>query len=215
MRSAARWLWVPLGAAVACGSPGDGSEAGGNGGPEAREPHVTADAPGAADATAPDSGGAPAGVADADRLPSGAGADGSDSIAPAPSAGAGEPPFPPLPGEGEPRIYRLLLVNALESEATVYASAGARRVVLDTVPARDSVRVDIRMRADEVDLEARDPRGYALAETTLELAAAGPNRWVIDRRREAVRVALARASLVRRDRAGYPRWRPHRRPNRR
>lgn len=200
MRSAARWLWVPLGAAVACGSPGNGSGAGGNGGPEAREPPVTADAPEAADA---------------DRLPSGAGADGSDSIAPAPSAGAGEPPFPPLPGEGEPRIYRLLLVNALESEATVYASAGARRVVLDTVPARDSVRVEIRLRADEVDLEARDPRGYALAETTLELAAAGPNRWVIDRRREAVRVALARASLVRRDRAGYPRWRPHRRPNRR
>ena len=86
----------------------------------------------------------------------------------------------PLPGEGPTREYRILLVNPLETDAHVFAAAGAGSVVLDTVPRRDSVRVNIRVRAGLVRLEARDAGGLVLAEIDLALARDTLNRWVID-----------------------------------
>ena len=84
---------------------------------------------------------------------------------------------PLLPGEGEPRGYRLLLVNRLEGDAYVFASAGAARVALDTVPRADSLFVDIRLRADQVDLEAEDRSGRVVSATSLDLVRARVNRW--------------------------------------
>jgi len=87
--------------------------------------------------------------------------------------------LPELPGEGAPREYRLLLVNPHDHEARVFASAGASRVALDTVPARDSIRVDIRLRADRVLLEAEDERGGGVGSIELDLSPGAPNRWEI------------------------------------
>jgi len=86
----------------------------------------------------------------------------------------------PLPGEGPTREYRILLVNPLDVDAYVFAAAGAGSVVLDTVPRRDSVRVNIRVRADLVRLEARDTEGTLLAEIDLALARDTLNRWAIE-----------------------------------
>ncbi len=85
----------------------------------------------------------------------------------------------PLPGEGPAREYRILLVNPLDRDAYVFAAAGAGSVALDTVPRRDSVRVNIRVRADLVRLEARAAEGMLLAETDVALARDTLNRWVI------------------------------------
>ncbi|MDX1395361.1 MAG: hypothetical protein R3195_13315 [Gemmatimonadota bacterium] len=84
---------------------------------------------------------------------------------------------PLLPGEGEPRAFRLLLVNRLDDEAFVFASAGAARVALDTVPRADSVFVDIRLRADHVDLEAEDGSGRVVSTTSIDLVRGQINRW--------------------------------------
>lgn len=86
----------------------------------------------------------------------------------------------PLPGEGPLREYRLLLVNALDVDAHVFAAAGAGNVVLDTVPRLDSARVNIRVRADIVRLEARDDEGMLMRETDLALAPDTLNRWIIE-----------------------------------
>ena len=86
----------------------------------------------------------------------------------------------PLPGEGPTREYRILLVNPLDVDAYVSAAAGAGSVVLDTVPRRDSVRVNVRVRADLVRLEARDAEGILLASTDLALAGDTLNRWDIE-----------------------------------
>lgn len=86
-----------------------------------------------------------------------------------------------LPGEGPPRVYRLLLVNPLDVPAHVSASAGADRVAVDTVPARDSVSVDIRVRSDVVLLEARDAGGILLHGERAALERDRANRWVIER----------------------------------
>lgn len=107
---------------------------------------------------------------------------GADSLAPdSPEASEpdGSPPLPTLPGEGEARDYRLQLVNLLEREALVFASAGAGRVALDTVPGTDSTLVDIRLRADRVLLEARDRAGRVLKSDTLDLDGSAVNRWEI------------------------------------
>ena len=90
-----------------------------------------------------------------------------------------ESPVPLLPGEGEPREYRLLLVNLLDREAYVFASAGVWRVVLDTVPRADSLFVDIRLRADQVDLEAEDEQGSLVSAASIDLVRAAINRWEI------------------------------------
>ena len=86
----------------------------------------------------------------------------------------------PLPGEGPPREYRLLLVNALDVETRVFASAGAASVVLETHPSQDSARVTIRVRADMVRLEAREEDGTLLGEIDLVLAPDTLNRWLIE-----------------------------------
>lgn len=94
------------------------------------------------------------------------------------------PPVPPLPPDTvEPalRTYRLLLVNPLGIEALVYASAGAGRVLLDSVAARDSSRVDIRVRARRVRMEAADAAGRPLAAELLELRSDTLLRWRVGR----------------------------------
>lgn len=107
------------------------------------------------------------------------------------------PPLPTLAGEGEVREYQLLLVNRLEGRAHVFASAGAGRVVLDTVPGSDSVFVDIRVRADEVLLEAEDDAGHVVSSITLDLVRADINRWEITRMgRDLVTLSRPRSPLV-------------------
>lgn len=118
---------------------------------------------------------APVGAADtgeatgADEAPAG----------PGDTASAGATTLPPLAGEGEPRRYRLLIVNRGVEAIHVHASAGAGRVVLDTIPGRDSARVDIRVRADRIRLEAEDAAGIPVARIELDLRSAGLNRWEV------------------------------------
>jgi len=88
-------------------------------------------------------------------------------------------PFPELQGESELRTYELSLVNRTEAELVVHASAGAGRVVLDTVPGRDSTRVNVEVRAGRVLLEAEDGAGRTVRSDTVDLVPAGPNRWEI------------------------------------
>ena len=94
---------------------------------------------------------------------------------------AGDPDVPGglLPGEGPPRVYRLLVVNPLDEDAVVFAAAAARSVALDTVPLRDSIRVDIRVRADRVLLEARDSSGSLLDREDVALQRDHLNHWII------------------------------------
>lgn len=94
---------------------------------------------------------------------------------------AEEAPGGLLPGEGPSRVYRMLLVNPLDVPAHVSAAAGAGRVGVDTVPPGDSVRVDIRVRADVVLLEARDAGGVLLHGEEATLERERTNRWVIER----------------------------------
>ena len=84
-----------------------------------------------------------------------------------------------LPGEGPPRRYRLLLLNPLDIPAFVFVAAGGEGVALDTVPARDSARVDIRVRADVVVLEARDSSGVLLDRAHSRMEVDRVNRWEI------------------------------------
>tara|TARA_B100001750_G_scaffold213630_1_gene196255 strand:+ start:1110 stop:1541 length:432 start_codon:yes stop_codon:yes gene_type:complete len=101
----------------------------------------------------------------------------SDSINPL--SGSPIPSASTVFGEGEVHTYHLLLVNTREVEAHVFAQAGAARVLLDTVPALDSVRLDIRLRATRVNLEAEDAIGRLLYSDLLELQIESANRWVI------------------------------------
>jgi hypothetical protein len=118
------------------------------------------------------------------------------------------PPIPLLPGEGEPRDFRLLLVNLSAQRALVFARAGAQTVVLDTVPATDSVRVDIRLRSDRVDLEAEGPPGRTLSAVTLELEVGVLNRWEIhEPDADALVLRPAPERLVAPQRRAYPRSR--------
>ena len=104
----------------------------------------------------------------------------ADSAAPDPdTAEADRPGLPAMPGEGAQREFRLRLVNPHDREARVFASAGAARVALDTVPGRDSTLVDIRVRADGILLEAEDERGVGVGSIELDLVHGGENRWEI------------------------------------
>jgi hypothetical protein len=107
-------------------------------------------------------------------------------------------PVPALPGEGEPRTYRLLIVNTTDADAFIYARAAADRVAVDTVAAADSSVVDLRVRADWVDLDAEDPAGRPVASERLDLSEDAVNRWVIG----------GGGSLVRGDSPAYRRIRP-------
>lgn len=82
------------------------------------------------------------------------------------------------PTEAELRTYPLRIVNRFSSRVLVYASAGAGRVVLDTVPAQDSVRIDVQVRAEHVLLEVTDPSGRSLLQHDLALIPDTLNRWV-------------------------------------
>lgn len=88
-------------------------------------------------------------------------------------------PFPDLDGESVLRTYELRIVNRMRMDLFVYVSAGADRVTLDTVPGRDSVRVNVRVRGREVRLDAEDQNGRTIRSATLELAPATSNRWEI------------------------------------
>ena len=88
-------------------------------------------------------------------------------------------PFPDLDGESVIRTYELWLVNRMRTDLFVHASAGADRVMLDTVPGRDSVRVNVRVRGRKVRLDAEDPSGRTVRSATLELAPAVLSRWEI------------------------------------
>lgn len=113
-----------------------------------------------------------------------AGDDAADTIEVA-DPGAGRPgvdPVDPDLGVEEPpplRTYRVRLVNSAETPALVYASAGAEPVLLDTVPGGDSVRVDVEVRADRLQLEASEPSGEPLGAGELELHPDEVVRWEV------------------------------------
>lgn len=79
----------------------------------------------------------------------------------------------------EPRTYRLILINPRPFRAVVHADAGAARVLLDTVPRHDSVRVDVRVRAVRLRLTATDRFGERLGAASLELVPDSLNRWEV------------------------------------
>lgn len=102
------------------------------------------------------------------------------------SAAAGTPgpaagPLPILPADTlHPlRSYALLLVNGGPGPAVVYADAGAGRVLLDTVAGADSVRVNVRVRATRLRLEAADRWGEPLGAGAVELVADSVARWSV------------------------------------
>lgn len=71
-------------------------------------------------------------------------------------------------------------------DVVVFASAGAEEVVLDTVVAADSVRVDVRVRADTLILRAvrlpsGDAQGRELSRRVVELTGDSAVRWEIGR----------------------------------
>lgn len=88
-------------------------------------------------------------------------------------------PFPDLDEETVLRTYELWIVNRMRTDLFIYASAGAGRVTLDTVPGRDSVKVNVQVRARSLSLDAEDRAGRSIDSTRLELAPAASNRWEI------------------------------------
>ena len=104
------------------------------------------------------------------------------------SAGAAAEPVAGLPDslpaagtvETELRTYPLRIVNRFSTEIMVWASAGAQRVVLDTLAAHDSVRVDIQVRAQRVLMEVTDASGRPLLQHDLSLLADTVTRWVAE-----------------------------------
>ena len=160
---------VWCGVVAGCGSGGEAKSGAGDLGDDGeRQEAQAAAAPAPAGSTSPAAATSPA----------------TDSLSPAAGQGGSaaqeESSIPLLPGEGPLRDYRLLLVNSLGSTAYVFASAGVAEVVLDTVPPRDSARVDIRVRAGAVQVEARDSAGITLSRTDLVLDQAALNRLVIE-----------------------------------
>ena len=79
----------------------------------------------------------------------------------------------------ELRTYRLLLVNRWPIGAVVHADAGAGRVLLDSVPRRDSIRVNVEVRAARLRLTAQDRFGERLGSSFLDLATDSLNRWEV------------------------------------
>jgi len=115
-------------------------------------------------------------------------------------------PVPRLPGEGDLRDYHLLLVNRLDGDAFVFASAGAARIALDTVPASDSTFVDIRLRADQVTLEAENGSGQVVDSASIDLVRMQINRWEITPRdRSRMTLRASGGMLVTTEPGDYPR----------
>jgi len=75
--------------------------------------------------------------------------------------------------------FRILVVNDAGVEARVWADAGAGRVLLDTVAAGDSGRVNLDMDAASVWLEALDRAGEVIHDGRVELHPDSLNRWTI------------------------------------
>lgn len=83
--------------------------------------------------------------------------------------------------------YPFRLVNPRVYSIVVYASAGAGEVLLDTVAARDSVRIEVRVGSDPLKLRAVDLDGNELGSEFLALPdletasspqdSAAPIRW--------------------------------------
>ena len=80
----------------------------------------------------------------------------------------------------ELRAYPLRIVNHFSAQIVVWASAGAQRVVLDTVPARDSARIDVQVRAQRILLEVTDASGRPLLQHDLALLPDTLTRWVAE-----------------------------------
>lgn len=154
--TAPRWLALWFVASSGCGSPPDDSN------PPSGER--------AAD-TSIDGIGAPGDGGLSDRSP-------ADS-APLTDVAPALDPFPDLDEETFARMYEIWIVNRSRTDLLVHASAGAGRVILDTVPGRDSVRVDVRVRARSLRLAAEDESGRAVDSTTLDLEPGASNRWEI------------------------------------
>lgn len=77
------------------------------------------------------------------------------------------------------RTHRLRVVNWAPDPALLYGSAGAREVLLDTVPGADSARLELRIRADSVVLRATSPYGTLRGRTVVRFRRGEPGRWVI------------------------------------
>lgn len=110
-----------------------------------------------------------------------------EAAAAAPGAGEPREPEAEVPDiaildpdrPAEARTYRLLLVNPRPIRVLVHADAGAARVLLDTVPRLDSLRVDVRVRAVRLRLTATDRFGERLGAASLELVPDSLNRWEV------------------------------------
>lgn len=110
-----------------------------------------------------------------------------------PAAGPGSPPVPSAAasaadpevlrdgptGPVRNRVIRLLLVNADSQAVQVLASAGAAEVPIDSLPPRDSSRVDLLVRADSARLRALGPGGRERARTVVRFAADSVRRWEV------------------------------------
>lgn len=106
----------------------------------------------------------------------------SIEVAAAPEPDPNAPNLPLLLGEGPTRDFQLVLINPSDRVLSVSARAGSTEVVLDTVPAGDSTRVDIRVRADRLDLVARDASGAEVTREEVELDSDSLNRWIAEPR---------------------------------
>ena len=73
----------------------------------------------------------------------------------------------PIDADTTKMFLPLWLVNRSDEELSVEASAGAGSVVLDTVPARDSVLVRLETRATEISLSGRTIGGGMMGEATV------------------------------------------------
>ncbi len=77
---------------------------------------------------------------------------------------------------GGVRLYPLRLVNPRFYPIVVFASAGAREVLLDTVAARDSSRLNVQVAAGLLRLRAVDLEGNELAVAVLSTWRGDPPR---------------------------------------
>ncbi len=107
----------------------------------------------------------------------GEGPDLSDSAMSGRTAAGGSDPGATVPGGSDPGAtvpesvpaYPFKLVNPRVYTVIVYASAGAGEVLLDTLAAGDSVRIEVRVGSDPLKLRAVDLDGNELGSEYLDL----------------------------------------------
>lgn len=126
-------------------------------------------------------GGHEAPAAAGDGVDTASAGDRGEAGAPEETAPTSPPEVPVLEPEtpGELRTYRILLVNPRPIRAVVYADAGAERVLLDTVPRRDSSRVNVEVRATRFRLIAIDGWGERLGAEEVEPPPDSLFRWEV------------------------------------